>query len=541
MPVKSTALQSVTHRADNDLEASASRRPAHRRQQGRHTVAEWLDAMSLSGRLSLFVALIVICVVTGVLFLEMRAFERDIDAGLVDAARLGAETAAATLSDRPEPLDPLDAQDALHDLAESDPLINAVSVVEGGADGVLRIITSTSTEERAEVLDLARRALTVGPASQRGSTVVMFAAPVPRRPRYAVVVTVGLETLLQARAHGLRVALGFAIPTMLLVTALVHLTVRRFVTTPLGEILQTMEATAAGETGARASVLRGDEIGTIATGLNRMLDQLERSTSSLQKNVEEATRDLSLRNAQLAASHEELFSARESLAHAERVAALGQVAASVAHQAGTPLNLVSGYVQMIREDPKTDDRTRLRLQTVDRQIQHVARVLRALLDSSRPPSGFEIVRLADVIERLREVANPRLSRSQIRLETSIDPALPLIRADVTQLEMALLNLMTNALDAMPGGGTLSISATTVPDGVRVEVSDTGPGIAAEILDRLFVPWVTTKPAGQGSGLGLAIVRDVVRAHGGAVSARNQAVGAAFVIDLPTAEGQLISA
>jgi two-component system NtrC family sensor kinase len=100
--------------------------------------------------------------------------------------------------------------------------------------------------------------------------------------------------------------------------------------------------------------------------------------------------------------------------------------------------------------------------------------------------------------------------------------------------MALLNLVTNALDAMPNGGTLSIVAAARPEGVRVEVADTGSGIPAALMDRLFDAWVTTKPTGQGTGLGLAIVRDVVRAHGGSIAASNQATGALFVIDLPAA-------
>jgi two-component system NtrC family sensor kinase len=98
--------------------------------------------------------------------------------------------------------------------------------------------------------------------------------------------------------------------------------------------------------------------------------------------------------------------------------------------------------------------------------------------------------------------------------------------------MALLNLVTNALDAMPDGGTLSITASARPDGIRVEIADTGPGIPAPIIERLFEPWVTTKPAGQGTGLGLAIVRNVIQAHGGSISASNASTGAAFVIDLP---------
>ena len=100
--------------------------------------------------------------------------------------------------------------------------------------------------------------------------------------------------------------------------------------------------------------------------------------------------------------------------------------------------------------------------------------------------------------------------------------------------MALFNLVTNALDAMPGGGTLSIAATARPDGIRRRGGRHRSGHSSEIMDRLFDPWVTTKPAGHGSGLGLAIVREVVRAHGGSISASNQPVGALFVIDFPAA-------
>jgi signal transduction histidine kinase len=319
-----------------------------------------------------------------------------------------------------------------------------------------------------------------------------------------------------------------------LVTVLVHLIVRQLVGLPLAAILAAMGRNAVGDFGARATITRRDEIGKIAAGLNDMLDELQRFNQSLRDRIDDATRDLSLRNAQLADSQNQMLALRESLAHTERVAALGQVAANVAHQAGTPLNLVSGYVQMIRDDPRTEDRTRARLVTVDAQIQQVTRVLRTMLDHARQPSTFELVALSDVIERVREVAQPRLARSHIRLEISVATHLPLVRADATQLEMAFLNLVTNALDAMPNGGALSVLARPSAGGISVEVADTGPGIPADLVDRLFESWVTTKPAGQGTGLGLAIVRDVVRAHGGTVSASNQPTGALFVINFPSA-------
>jgi signal transduction histidine kinase len=450
--------------------------------QMRPSVAKWLETRSLSARLSFFVAAIVFAVATSVAYLEVRSYEGHIERDLADAGRLAARSAANVLALQTAPYDPLDIRDSLHDLVAADPVIDAISVIERDQAGQLRVFTSTSTEEREELLSLAGRAMaSQSDASGRSSTLMLFALPVPGRGNYAVAVTVGLESLLQAREHELRVALGFAIPTIVLVTLLVHLMVRQLV-----------------------------------------------------DRIDDATRDLSLRNAQLAASQSTMLALRESLAHTERVAALGQVAANVAHQAGTPLNLVSGYVQMIRDDPRTDERTRARLITVDAQIQQVTRVLRTMLDRARQPSGVTIVALAGVIERVRELAQPRLSRADIRLELSVADDLPLVRADAAQLEMALLNLVTNALDAMPDGGLLSIAARTCPDGARLEIADTGRGIAPAIVDRLFEPWVTTKPAGQGSGLGLAIVRDVMRAHGGSIAVSNQPGGAVFVITLPAA-------
>ena len=501
----------------------------------RPTVARWLRDTSLGTRLSFFIALIVFGVVTSVAYLEVRSFEQHVESDLADAARLGAQAAADAVAQHPLPLDPQDIRDTLHDLVEADPLLDAISVFEADAAGRLHVFTSTSTEERAEVVDLAARAISArAPMTNRTPSAIAVAIPVARRGNYAVGVRVGLESLLQARAHGLRVALGFAVPTIVFVTVLVYLTVRRLLGQPLRAILRTMHETKSGNLGARAALIRRDELGTIASGLNEMLDQLERFNQSLQGRIDDATRDLSLRNAQLAASQGELFTMRESLGRAERVAALGQVAANVVHQAGTPLNLVSGYIQMIRDDPKTDDRTRSKLRTVDEQIQQVTRVLRTMLDHARQPSEAQVVSLADIIARVREVAQPRLARHNIQLQVSFADGLPPVKADATQLEMALFNLVTNALDAMPGGGTLSIAATTRPDGIRVEIADTGSGLPADVLDRLFDPWVTTKPVGHGSGLGLAIVRDVVRAHGGSISASNTPVGALFVIDLPAA-------
>jgi two-component system NtrC family sensor kinase len=113
-----------------------------------------------------------------------------------------------------------------------------------------------------------------------------------------------------------------------------------------------------------------------------------------------------------------------------------------------------------------------------------------------------------------------------------------VLADDTQLELALLNLVTNALDAMPDGGRLSVHVAPTPNGVRLEIRDTGSGIPPELLSKIFDPWVTTKPPGLGAGLGLSITRDVIERLGGTISAASTpGEGATFVVELPGAPAE----
>jgi two-component system, NtrC family, sensor kinase len=302
---------------------------------------------------------------------------------------------------------------------------------------------------------------------------------------------------------------------------------------PIAELQQTIRRVSAGDLTSRAAVLRRDELGMVADGLNDMLSRLEQASDMLQLRVREATSELLVRNAELEESYQRVLGLQEALARAERMAAVGEMAASVAHQVGTPLNLVSGYVQMIREDPQTQASVRQRLEIVEAQLSQVTHVLRTMLDEARQPSPRGTTSLAPLIERACAIARPRLARSGVQVEVQLDEPLPDVDANAPQLELALLNLVTNALDAMPDGGTLSIRGSRTERGVRLELADTGPGISADLLPHLFEPWVTTKPVGHGTGLGLGIVREVVRAHGGEIHAANQAGGGAvFTIELP---------
>jgi signal transduction histidine kinase len=278
--------------------------------------------------------------------------------------------------------------------------------------------------------------------------------------------------------------------------------------------------------------MRQDELGSVAAGLNDMLERMEHFNIELQRRIQTATSELRDRNVELEDSYRRVVMLRDALARAERMAAVGQMAANVAHQVGTPLNLISGYVQMVREG-SVDARTRERLEIVERQIQQVTGVLRSMLDHARQKSPRELVDLASVVRFACETAQPQLALSGVELRLRIEENLPAIEADATQLELVAINLIKNSLDAMPYGGTLTVSASEIESGVQLEVADTGSGIPPEMLARVFEPWVTSKTIGQGTGLGLSIAREVIEAHGGTITIRNvESGGAAVTIRLP---------
>jgi signal transduction histidine kinase len=230
-----------------------------------------------------------------------------------------------------------------------------------------------------------------------------------------------------------------------------------------------------------------------------------------------------------------LFGLREQLANAEQLASVGQTAANVAHQVGTPLNLISGYVQLLREELGPDSPHIPRLAIIEEQIAKVTTTVRTLLDRSRQMARKTRTTAGELVRRVVEVMLPNLEAAHIQHEIDLEAGDTPILVDSTNLELALLNLMTNAVDAMPSGGTLRVRVLDgTPNRVRIEISDTGHGIPTELMPRIFEHWVSTKKPGRGTGLGLPIARDVVSAHGGTISVSSTVgSGTTFTIDLPS--------
>jgi PAS domain S-box-containing protein len=272
----------------------------------------------------------------------------------------------------------------------------------------------------------------------------------------------------------------------------------------------------------------GGEAVTGAVGIARDVSERKRADERIRRLNEELEEKVQERT-------RELLVAQEELVRKEKLAVLGQVAGSVGHELRNPLGVMSNavyFLQTVLTD--ADETTREYLGIIKDEIGGAERIVADLLDSVRTkPPRPEAVGVQELIERiLRKLTVP--GNVSIRVEVPVE--LPRVRVDPLQMGQVFRNLMANGLDAMPEGGTLEIHAEPAPDlgGVVVRVRDTGIGMTAEQLARLFQPLFTTKA--RGIGLGLVVVKNLTQANGGSVAVTSEAgKGTVFSITLPSAE------
>lgn len=219
--------------------------------------------------------------------------------------------------------------------------------------------------------------------------------------------------------------------------------------------------------------------------------------------------------------------AMEQLRHADRLQTIGQLASSIAHELGTPLNVIDARAAMILEDRSSN--TGQDAKTIREQCARMTTAIRRLLDfARRKPAARRATALLPLVQRSVDLLEPLARKRGVSLIVRGADA-PQIQADPDLIEQALSNLVVNALQASPAGGTVTVA---VEGPGTVSVTDGGPGITDDVRDRLFEPFFTTKPAGAGTGLGLAIAQGIVSEHGGRLEVEaSPGGGARFVIVL----------
>jgi signal transduction histidine kinase len=303
----------------------------------------------------------------------------------------------------------------------------------------------------------------------------------------------------------------------------VGLALQRLVFRPVADLTQGIERVAAGEPRATVPVRSRDELGRVAAAFNRMTERLEEARQRVET---ETGRSLEL---------------MRRLRQTESLAVAGKLCSSIAHEVGTPLNIIAGRAElMLRALPK-DSPLREDLDVIVAQIDRISRMIRATLDPFRQREPERVpVDTHSVTDALRPLLQHFARSRGVTLAVSVPANLPPVLVDPGHLQQVMINLLTNAIEATPSGGRVDVTAARQTDGdegpgVAIAVRDTGSGIPPDVLPRIFDPFFSTKPARDGSGLGLAICRDLVRSNGSDIQvASTPGDGTTFTVWLPEA-------
>jgi len=252
----------------------------------------------------------------------------------------------------------------------------------------------------------------------------------------------------------------------------------------------------------------------------RLVEELRKAASELEDRVDRRTREL-----------------RESQAQvfrAEKMAAVGRLAASVAHEVNNPLQAITLHLQLIAEDGISESADE-QLIIVQQELNRIAGIVQRLLDFQRPKEGYRSAQeISSLLDEVLALAGKQLQQSSVTVELDTEIDLPPVLAVGDQLKQVFLNLVLNAVEAMPNGGVLRIHGWLAEELIQISFADSGEGISSDKMDHLFEPFISTKHSG--SGLGLAVSQEIIVQHGGSMAAANQSGGGAvFTVVLPMME------
>ncbi|MHB0955132.1 MAG: sensor histidine kinase [Pirellulaceae bacterium] len=297
---------------------------------------------------------------------------------------------------------------------------------------------------------------------------------------------------------------------------------------PLRRLIEKTRRIGAGDLTGPLKLDRNDEFGELAKAINSMCEQLQTAQGKIA--LEAGAR----------------VAALEQLRHADRLRTVGRLAAGIAHELGTPLNVVSGRAGLIASGRLSQEEVRQSAVTIKNEADRITTIIRQLLDFARRNTPQrKTMDLNEVVRQTLELLRPIAQKRHCTLEVISQLPSLMLDVDAGQLQQVLTNLIVNAFEAMPHGGPVEIVVTrqtvTPPQGTdwasgpyaRVDVTDRGEGISPEILDQIFEPFFTTKQVGEGTGLGLSIAYGIIQEHGGWIDVHSElGKGSRFSVYLP---------
>lgn len=293
------------------------------------------------------------------------------------------------------------------------------------------------------------------------------------------------------------------------------------VTRPLRELRDRVEAVGRGDFSGRVTVHSQDECGELARVFNQMTENLKNSREQLETTVD------TLKNTQA------------QLIQSEKLSGIGGFIAGVAHELNNPLTSVMGFAELL-EKSDVGPAYKRHIEIIHKSAQRCHKIVQALLSFARRRSPErKMVSVNSLVESAQEILQYQLRTSNVELRLKLDPDLPQATVDPHQLQQVLVNLITNALQAIESyqpKGWIKVTTASKGDTIQLIVQDNGPGIPEENLSKIFDPFFTTKEVGKGTGLGLSLCYGIVKEHGGTITPRSRpGEGATFTIELPVTQ------
>jgi two-component system, NtrC family, sensor kinase len=484
--------------------------------------------MKLSARLILLLTLSVSVVMVVASLITLRQREDALLDAARDEARVHAVTLQIALEEDYLTGRSLDAQRLINRLRENTGVYSAALF---DAAGEIVAISNTLAPEEFRYQNDAREVIASGKGvesvrSISGEDYFSMVRPLQVQGRQVgaieIVQSISFVKADIARArYYVLITASLLFVTILLVVAAVK---RYSLARPIHELLDGAVALGRGDLSYRVQVRSGaGELASLAREFNRMADSLAEQRLTAQREVEER------------------LALERKLRHNEQLAAVGRLAAGVAHEMGAPLQVIDGRAKQLLHHADAPTETRQRnLIIIRNQAERIAKIVRQLLNLSRPYKlHFRTVELAPLVEETAELIETQAESAGVSIDVRCDDAM--IEADPELIQQVLLNVFRNGIQAMPQGGLLRVECVKDAAGkngrrfVALRVSDTGIGIEPENFPKLFDPFFTTKEVGQGTGLGLPISIRIVEEHDGWIEAANgTGAGAVFTIYLPQA-------
>jgi two-component system, NtrC family, sensor kinase len=316
-----------------------------------------------------------------------------------------------------------------------------------------------------------------------------------------------------------------------LLSALILIIVRHSITLPISHLIGKIREIGKGQWSQRIEIAGRDEVALLAKEFNSMSDELRQAHSRV---VDEQQAKLQL---------------ERDLRHSERLASVGRLAAGLAHEIGTPLNIIGGRAEFLMRRSRSLEELTHNLQIIRAQADRITAIVRQLLDfARRKEPAFRTVDLSALLVETQTLLEHRIQEKEIQVVTDGITQLPRFQADPDMLQQVFLNLFTNSFHALGHGGSIKIRAGVGParssetwyangaSRIWITFEDNGTGIPPEHIERIFDPFFTTKDVGEGSGLGLAVSYGIIKDHGGEIRVESEpGKFTRFVIELPTGD------